>query len=290
MAAKRFGGLAMLGAALVISAPLGVHAAQARARSSHHSGRAGSYPISYRSRSIPFHYAHSGHSFPRYTWSGGHLQCVPFARENTGIELSGNAANWWAAAEGVYERGARPEVGSILNFRATGRMRLGHVAVVSNVVNSRTIDIDQANWSGPGVERGGISHDISVVDVSPGNDWTQVRVALGHTDEFGSTYPTYGFIYDRPDTGTMTANAGLPQGQVTQLADTTSSQPEEVAEAEDDATPRAYHHRAWRHSRASSSAHVYSSARIYSSARVYRVHSRAEFIPHHAASSHRRRT
>ena len=47
-------------------------------------------------------------SVARYGRAGGGLQCVPFARENSGIELSGNAANWWANAEGVYERGARP--------------------------------------------------------------------------------------------------------------------------------------------------------------------------------------
>ena len=138
--------------------------------------------------------------------TGGRLQCVPFARENTGIELSGNAATWWNAADGVYAKGARPEVGSILNFRANGRMRMGHVAVVSSVVDPRTIQIDHANWSGPGVGRGGISRNVQVVDVSDRNDWTAVRVSLGRSGDFGSVYPTYGFIYDRADTGTMLAN------------------------------------------------------------------------------------
>ena len=137
-------------------------------------------------------------------YAGGALQCVPFARENTGIELTGNAVNWWDNAAGIYQRGARPEVGSILNFRGTGRMRLGHVAVVSNVVDSRSVQIDHANWSGRGV----ITRNVTVVDVSPSNDWSAVRVALGNGD-FGSVYPTYGFIYDRPDSGTMLANAGV---------------------------------------------------------------------------------
>ena len=109
--------------------------------------------------------------------AGGILQCVPFARENSGIEIIGNAGTWWNSASGIYERGSRPEVGSVLNFRATGRMVLGHVAVVSKVVDSRNIEIDQANWSG----RGRISRNIDVVDVSPRNDWTAVRVAIGDT-------------------------------------------------------------------------------------------------------------
>ena len=152
-------------------------------------------------------YAASRGLVARYGSFGGGLQCVPFARENTGIELAGNASVWWSAAEGVYQRGARPEVGSILSFRANGRMRSGHVAVVSNVVNGRTIEIDHANWSGPGAGRGRVTRDITVVDVSDSNDWTAVRVALGHTADFGSVYPTYGFIYDRPDKGTMVANS-----------------------------------------------------------------------------------
>jgi surface antigen len=143
-------------------------------------------------------YAHGG---------GGGISCVPFARAASGIELKGNAANWWDAAAGVYERGSRPEAGSVLNFRATGHMRLGHVAVVTNVVGDREIEIDHANWWGPGATKGGVSRGIRVQDVSAGNDWTEVRVALGHSGDYGSTYPTYGFIYDRPDNGTMVANA-----------------------------------------------------------------------------------
>ena len=85
---------------------------------------------------------------------------MPFARAASGIELKGNAANWWDAAAGVYERGSRPEAGSVLNFRANGRMRLGHVAVVTDVVGSREIEIDHANWAGPGVTKGGVSRGI----------------------------------------------------------------------------------------------------------------------------------
>ena len=138
-----------------------------------------------------------------YSYEYGGLQCVPFARAASGIELKGNAALWWEAAAGVYERGSRPEPGSVLNFRATGHMRLGHVAVVTAVTGPREIEVDHANWGG---SYGGVSRHVAVMDVSADNDWSEVRVALGRTGEFGSTYPTYGFIYDRPDNGMMTAS------------------------------------------------------------------------------------
>ncbi|MCB8879308.1 CHAP domain-containing protein [Acidisoma cellulosilytica] len=138
----------------------------------------------------------------------GYLECVPYARQVSGISLSGNAFTWWNEAAGRYERGQSPEAGSVLNFRANGRMRLGHVAVVQEVVNRREILITQANWGGPGFVRGGVSSDISVVDVSPNNDWTAVRMALGHAATYGSVYPTYGFIYAHGAPATLMASNG----------------------------------------------------------------------------------
>jgi hypothetical protein len=137
------------------------------------------------------------------------ISCVPYAREVSGIEVAGNAWQWWDNAEGRYARGDRPEAGSVLNFRANGRMRLGHVAVVSRVVNPREIMVDHANWPGGG-SRSGISRDVTVVDVSEANNWSAVRVEMGRGGEFGSIYPTYGFIYDRPDNGRMAATATRP--------------------------------------------------------------------------------
>jgi hypothetical protein len=140
------------------------------------------------------------------------ISCVPYARQISGIQVGGNAWQWWGNAAGVYARGQRPEVGSVLNFRANGRMRLGHVAVVTQVVNPREVIVDHANWpSGGG--RGGISRGVAVVDVSEANNWSAVRVELGRESSFGSVYPTYGFIYNRPDTGTMMASVAHPAPQ-----------------------------------------------------------------------------
>jgi surface antigen len=147
----------------------------------------------------------------RYARGGG-ISCVPFARADSGISVAGNAWEWWDNAAGVYARGAMPEAGSVLTFRANGRMRLGHVAVVDRVINPREIEIEHANWWGPGAH-GGVARNIPVVDVSEANDWSAVRVGLGQSGEFGSVYPTYGFIYDRPDTGVMVASTSAPAPQ-----------------------------------------------------------------------------
>jgi surface antigen len=145
----------------------------------------------------------------RYARAGGGISCVPFARSDSGIDVAGNAWQWWDNAAGVYARGSVPEAGSVLTFRSNGRMRLGHVAVVSRVVNARMVEIDHANWWGPGM-RGGVARNIPVVDVSENNDWTAVRVGLGYSGDYGSVYPTYGFIYDRADSGTMIASKSPP--------------------------------------------------------------------------------
>ena len=140
-------------------------------------------------------------------YRGPMLQCVAYARSASNISLSGNGADWWANAEGVYARGNRPQPGSVLAFTANGRMRLGHVSVVSRVINGRVIEVDHANWGG---HRGAVARGVQVVDVSPNNDWTAVRVALSNSGEFGSVYPTYGFIYDRPDNGVRVASVSRP--------------------------------------------------------------------------------
>lgn len=159
------------------------------------------------------------------------IQCVAFARSASDIVLIGNAVNWWQKARGVYARGTAPEVGSVLNFRANSHMRLGHVAVVSEIVDSRTIQIDQSHWNA-----NGISRDVSVIDVSQNNDWSAVRVAIGHGDTFGSIYPTYGFIYPRPDSSgrivTARSEAAMPRVGNSAPSDLRTAT-SEVAEAPD---------------------------------------------------------
>ena len=136
------------------------------------------------------------------------ISCVPYARAVTGMGIKGNAKDWWNNASGLYARGHMPESGAVMSFQGTRSMSLGHVAVVTRVLDNRTVEIDHANWRGPGASKGGVFKNIPVVDVSANNDWSQVRVGLGHSGEYGGTvYPTNGFIYDRPDNGSLLAAA-----------------------------------------------------------------------------------
>jgi surface antigen len=116
--------------------------------------------------------------------------CALYARSVTGVDLFGAAGSWWDEAAGRYQRGQMPAVGSILVFRRTGHIPSGHVAVVSKVIGANEILVDHANW-----RRGAVSHDMPVVDTSPNHDWTMVAVMDQGSGQFGSDYPTYGFVY-----------------------------------------------------------------------------------------------
>jgi len=120
------------------------------------------------------------------------LQCVEFARDNSAIQISGNARDWWGNAAGTYSRGEAPRPGAVLAFRASQAMPMGHVAVVSKVVDERHVLLNHANWSRPGmVERG-----VMAVDVSPAGDWSEVKVWYAPTKSLGlRASPTFGFIY-----------------------------------------------------------------------------------------------
>ncbi len=125
------------------------------------------------------------------------LQCVQYARSVTNVPLKGDAWTWWSKAPAVrLPRGQEPEMGSILVLRKTTRLPRGHVAVVSEVLNSREIVVDHANWASRRDRRGQVDLSVRVLDVSPANDWSQVRVWHAPSDSFGQrVYPAYGFIY-----------------------------------------------------------------------------------------------
>jgi surface antigen len=130
------------------------------------------------------------------------ISCVPYARNVSGIEVKGNAWEWWENAAGLYPRGHVPQVGAVLVYQSNRQMPLGHVAVVSHIFDSREIEVDQANWPHGGIERG-----TMVIDVSARNDWSAVRVEIGESSNYGSIYPTYGFIYHRDHRPIVTASA-----------------------------------------------------------------------------------
>jgi surface antigen len=123
-------------------------------------------------------------------------ECVPFARLMSGIQIFGDAHTWWQQAAGRYQTGYTPKAGAVLCFKPTGRMRMGHVAVVSQVLTDRIIQISHANWSMIEGDRGHVEKNVTVIDVSPAGDWSQVKVWNDPSRNLGTTvYPTYGFIY-----------------------------------------------------------------------------------------------
>jgi surface antigen len=119
------------------------------------------------------------------------LDCVPFARALSGIQLYGDATDWLWRADGRYSRGRVPEVGSVMVVAPAPGLPRGHLSVVSQVMSQREILVSHANW---------VHHHVTidqlVVDVSPFADWSLVRVWWPPSGALGSTvYPLLGFIY-----------------------------------------------------------------------------------------------
>lgn len=138
---------------------------------------------------------------PRVLDSAARLQCVPYARRLSGIEIYGNANTWWVQAAGRYPRSNLPAPGAVMVTRGYQDLSRGHVAVVTEVVSSRIVRVDHANW----LNRGEISVGVPVLDVSAANDWSEVRVwhiPGGHWG--GRVYEVEGFIHAF-DAGTMSS-------------------------------------------------------------------------------------
>ncbi len=126
-----------------------------------------------------------------------YLQCVQFARQFTGMQIFGDAWTWWEKAAGKYDEGHTPKPGAVLVFPSQGRMKLGHVAVVSQIITDRYIQVTHANWSPVNGRRGRVETNVNVMDVSDKGDWSQVKVWFGPLNDLGTTvYKTSGFIYN----------------------------------------------------------------------------------------------
>ncbi|WP_022686167.1 CHAP domain-containing protein [Sphingomonas phyllosphaerae] len=135
-----------------------------------------------------------------------YLQCAPFAREVSGIDIRGNANTWWGQAAGRYDRGSAPQVGAVMAFKSTRAMPVGHVAMVSHIVSDREVLLTHANWS----HRGGIERDVRAVDVSAAGDWSEVRVWFAGVADLGTrSYPLAGFIYSGKAPATVEPAAPL---------------------------------------------------------------------------------
>ncbi|MGE0044712.1 MAG: CHAP domain-containing protein [Hyphomonadaceae bacterium] len=148
---------------------------------------------------------------PTLNARGPRLQCVPFARRESGVEIYGDAYTWWRQARGRYETTDTPAERSVIVMRGYANPNRGHVAVVREIVNDRVIIVDHANW----LNRGEITRNVPVRDVSPRGDWSQVQVWYVPGGHWGArTYNVQGFIL-APEEGAgaeVAAAAAAPVG------------------------------------------------------------------------------
>jgi len=104
---------------------------------------------------------------------GRHIYCVEFARLVSGIAIFGDARTWWdKARSSYYAQASDPTPGAVMVFAGRKNMTKGHVAVVKRIVSDREVLVDHANWG----RDGKIYLNAPVVDVSPNNDWSRVKV------------------------------------------------------------------------------------------------------------------
>jgi hypothetical protein len=106
------------------------------------------------------------------------LECAPFARAVSGVQLRGAAADWWPQAEGRYRRTQTPAVGSVLVFR---RSTVSACRMATSPSSRASCPIG-GSWRPMPTGCAIVSEDVPVIDVSPGNDWTKVRVWCPSTD------------------------------------------------------------------------------------------------------------
>ena len=140
------------------------------------------------------------------------LQCAPYAREHSAVKIFGDAYTWWDQAAGKFSRGQTPQSGAVMVLAGYAGPDRGHVAVVEKIISPREIRIDHANW----LDDGSVFINDPVLDVSPDNDWSAVRVWNIKTGAWGgNTYPVQGFILSgqapvqTPDT--LVARADIPK-------------------------------------------------------------------------------
>ena len=72
--------------------------------------------------------------------------------------------------------GTRPASARSSPSPSSRGLPLGHVAVVSRIVEKRVLMLTHANWSRQNGERGHAEQDVTLFDVSPDNDWSEVKV------------------------------------------------------------------------------------------------------------------
>jgi hypothetical protein len=156
----------------------------------------------------------------------GAVQCVPYVRAHSSVDIHGDAYTWWEKAAGVYQRSTAPVEGAVMVLVGYAGKHRAHVAVVRRLVTPREIRIDHANW----LNDGSIYVNDPVVDVSPDNDWSEVKVWNIRSGTWGTrTYALKGFIGPRTASEQrVSSNGGRADDPIARqiaASDTTSGYP-----------------------------------------------------------------
>lgn len=138
------------------------------------------------------------------------IQCVPYARDVSGIEIYGDAYTWWNQSRYAYKRGHKPKAGSVLVLSKAGKLKYGHLAVVNKVIDEDTIEVTHSNWGNNRDRRSVIYNAMKVQDISPQGDWSRVRFWNYELASWGLPYKVSGFIYqnDPEELGNIVTAAG----------------------------------------------------------------------------------
>jgi hypothetical protein len=143
------------------------------------------------------------------------------------VDIHGDAYTWWDKADGVYARSLDPVEGSIMVLKNYAGKHHAHVAIVRRMLSPREIRIDHANW----LNDGAIYVNDPVLDVSPDNDWTEVKVWNIRSGTWGTrVYAVQGFIGPgAPDSNPVVASyrgpAGDPIARLIAASATTAAYP-----------------------------------------------------------------
>ncbi len=128
---------------------------------------------------------------PSFVRSDSWTECVPYAQRISGIQIYGDAHSWWDQAAGRYVREPLPQSSSLMVLYGYAGPKRGHLALVTRVVSAREIRVDHANW----LNDGNLYLNSPVIDVSPNNDWSIVRVYNNRDGHMGArNYNVRGFI------------------------------------------------------------------------------------------------
>lgn len=120
-------------------------------------------------------------------------QCVPYAREVSGIQIRGDAYTWWNQVSDS-RKSRMPRRGAVMVLAKTRRLSLGHLAVVKRVLNRNEIEVTHTNWGSDSSERRIVYEAMRVKDVSAVGDWSSAVFWNPHTNAYGSPYKVSGFI------------------------------------------------------------------------------------------------